>query len=168
MTDTLTGTIVFGDRIHQYEIGPARPASPSRVLDAVHALASELRRLGAEQKAEIFEGLACCLKRHELAPAALVIAGVLERQSRGDVRAELAGGRAAIEFAAGSKRRDVRVDDEHLGTAEQDGSGAWHGHLAEAHGASSVAADGGTEEAIVRLMLECAGRHQAYQARRTA
>lgn len=180
--DTAGGRLVWTDergsvRIRAWEIGPARPPNPSRVLDAVYALATELRRLGAESKAELFEGLACCSKRGQLAAPALIVAGVLERQSNGHVRSELAAGRASIEHAAGTRRRDVRVDGEHLGTAEQDSAGDWHGHLSETNGGSTVIANFGgaysalatrPEEVLVRTMLECADRHWAFVAKKAA
>ena len=168
-TDTVVGRVVWATRsgesqIRAWEIGPSHPPSPSRVLDAVYALATELRRLGAEPKAELLEALACCQPRAQLAASALVIAGVLERQSTGEVRAELGAGRASIEHAAGTRRRDVRVDGEHLGTAEQDSAGDWHGHLSDANGGSTVLASGGGET-LVRTMLECADRHWAWVQR---
>lgn len=164
---TASGGLIHEDRIRQYEIGPPRKADHHRVRDAVYALATELRRLGAEPKAELLEGLACVMRRAELAAPALIVASVLERQSTGEVRAELAAGRASIEHAAGTARRDVRVDGEHLGTAEQDSAGDWHGHLSDTNGGSTVIASG-SEAVLVRTMLECADRHWAWVAKKKA
>lgn len=148
---TILGHVGAGERI-PYSVEPGRDPDHGAVLAEVHAVASELERLGSTLDGELLRALAAALPYDHLARGALAALTVLERRASGAARRELRTGAALVKLYAGTKRRALKVAGRVIGEVEQYIDGHWWGHMAEAYGGSTLLDDGDGPPNLPRLV----------------